>query len=440
MNYEQALEKIHSYDRFGSRLGLDRIKELMRRLGDPHRDMKIVHVAGTNGKGSVVRFVYTVLNRAGYRTGAFFSPYIEKFTERIEFAGSQISEEDLAACTERVTDEADRMVSEGLESPTEFEIVTATGLCYFAARQADVVVLEVGLGGLGDSTNIFDSPLVTAITSVDYDHMDVLGDTLPEIAEQKAGILKKNVPAVVSIKDEEARAAVKQKAEELNAPFYDVTEAEIKDVIMDVSGYTFSASFEMDGRQVNYDAVKLTMPGMHQVENAVCALHILQVLIDRGFSISEEDIRQGLVESVQLARFEVLYDDPCYIILDGAHNIGGAKALAYTMHELFDGKNVLMCVGILRDKEYEKMARMLNKLHCDFICTSVPTERGMPAYDLADAFGRAGAFVNGIYDDYREAFDACVRAIGSGHYDAVVWTGSLYLMGPVRRLFEGDGE
>ena len=138
------------------------------------------------------------------------------------------------------------------------------------------------------------------------------------------------------------------------------------------------------------------------------------------------------------ARFEVLYDDPCYIILDGAHNYGGARALAYTLHELFDGKNILLCVGILRDKEYEKMAKMLTKLHSDVICTSVPVERGMPAYDLADAFGRAGAFVIGIYDDYREAFDACVRSLQT--YDAVIWAGSLYLMGPVRRLFQGGEE
>ncbi len=437
MTYEQALEKIHSYIRFGSKLGLKRILELLKRLGDPHQDLKVIHVAGTNGKGSVCRFMYEVLNDAGFRTGAFFSPYIENFTERIQFAGSEISEEDLAACAEKVLEKAEEMVSDGLESPTEFEIVTAVGLLYFADQDPDFVILEVGMGGVDDATNVFEKPVVTAITSVDFDHMEVLGDTLPAIAEYKSGILKKKIPAVISVKDEQARAVVRQKAGELDAPFYDVTASEIADVVMDVSGYSFSVSFEMDGKAVEYKDVKLTMPGMHQVENAVCALHMIEILIRSGYSISEENIRKGLLDAVQPARFEVMYDDPCYIILDGAHNYGGARALAYTLHELFDGKNILLCIGILKDKEYDKMAKMLTKLHCDVICTSVPSvpERRMPAFDLADAFGRAGAFVIGIYDDYREAVDASVRSLHN--YDAVVWAGSLYLMGPVRRFFEG---
>ena len=438
MTYEQALEKIHTYQRFGSRLGLDRIRELLKRLGNPDRDLKVIHVAGTNGKGSVCRYLYEILNASGYRTGAFFSPYINQFTERIQCAGSMISEEELAEYAGMALEKAEEMIAEGLDSPTEFEVVTAIGLLYFASCHTDYVILEVGLGGVGDSTNIFEAPVVTAITSVDYDHMEVLGESLTEIAEQKAGILKRDVPVVAFIKDEDARNVVRQRAENLNAPYYDLTQAQITDVHMDVDGYSFGVSFDAVGLKLEYRDLKLTMPGMHQVENAVCALCILQIMMASGVHISEESIRKGLREAVQPARFEILYDDPCYIILDGAHNYGGARALAYTLHELFDGKNILLCVGILRDKEFDKMARMLTKLHCDVICTSVPTERGMPAYDLADAFGRAGAFVIGIYDDYREAFDACVRSLQS--YDVVVWAGSLYLMGPVRRLFEGGEE
>lgn len=435
MTYEQALEKIHSYIKFGSKLGIGRISELLRRLGSPDKDLKVIHVTGTNGKGSVCRFLYEILNASGYRTGAFFSPYIQRFTERIQFAGAEISEEDLAACAEKVLEKAEEMVADKLESPTEFEIVTAIGLLYFAGRNPDFVILEVGIGGVDDATNVFEQPLVTAITSVGMDHMEVLGETLPAIAEYKSGILKKEVPAVISIKDPEAREVVRQKAESLQAPFYDVTEAQTAGVIKDISGYTFSTSFLIGEKAVSYENIKVTMPGMHQVENAVCALHIVQVLIGLGYVIPEEMIRKGFLDAVQPARFEVLYDDPCYIILDGAHNYDGSRALAYTLHELFDRKNILLCVGILGDKEIPQMAKMLTKLHCDVICTSVPTERGIPAFDLADAFGRTGAFVIGIYDDYREAFDACVRSIHN--YDAVVWAGSLYLMGPVRDLFLG---
>lgn len=437
MNYDEALETIHSYLRFGSKLGLSRMNGLLDRLGHPEKDLKVIHIAGTNGKGSVCRYIYTILNEAGYRAGAYFSPYIEKFTERIECAGEQISEEDLARYTETVNDKAQEMVNSGEESPTEFEIVTAIGFMYFADQNTDFVVLETGLGGTGDSTNVIEKPLVTIITSVDYDHMAVLGNTLPEIAANKAGIFKKGVPAAVFIKDEEARAVASDRAAELGAPFYDINGASVSDVVKDIEGYSFSADYDINGVHHSYKDIRLAMAGMHQVENALCALYAVDILRGEGVDISDEALRSGFAKSVQPARFEVLYTDP-YIILDGAHNYAGAKALAYTLHEVLDGRNILLCIGILEDKEYQKMAQVLNKLHCDIICTSVPSERGMPAFNLADAFGRVGGFVIGIYDNYLDAFDASVRAAGA--YDAIVWAGSLYLMGPIRTLFTEGGQ
>ena len=189
MNYEEAIEKIHSFNVFGSRLGLERMKKLLELLGNPHENMKIIHVAGTNGKGSVCRYVYSVLEENGYRTGAYFSPYIENFTERIEFDRKEISRADLVRYTEEAIQGVEQMLTLGYESPTEFELVTAVGLLYFAAKKADYVVLEVGLGGKGDSTNICDKPVVTAITSISYDHMAQLGNTLELIAADKAGII-----------------------------------------------------------------------------------------------------------------------------------------------------------------------------------------------------------------------------------------------------------
>lgn len=436
MNYDEALETIHSYLKFGSKLGLSRMNELLDRLGRPEKDLRVIHVAGTNGKGSVVRYIYTVLNESGYRAGAYFSPYIEKFTERIECGGQQISEEDLVRYTEIVDEKAKEMVAEGHDSPTEFEIVTAIGFMYFAAQKVDFVVLETGLGGIGDSTNVIEKPLATIITSIDFDHMDVLGDTLPEIAANKAGIFKQGVPAAAFVKDEEARQVCIDKAAELDAPFYDITKAEISDVVKDIEGYSFSADFDMDGEHRSFKNIKLGMAGTHQIENALCALYCIEILRGEGVNIPDQALRSGLEKSKQPARFEIVYKDP-YVILDGAHNYAGARALAYTLHEVLDGKNILLCVGILEDKEYQKMAKVLNKLHCDIICTSVPVERGMPAFNLADAFGRVGGFVIGIYDNYMEAFNASVRA--SDAYDAIVWAGSLYLMGPIRAMFE-EGE
>ncbi len=433
MTYEEAMERIHSYEKFGSKLGLERMQELLQRLDHPEKDFKVIHVAGTNGKGSVCRYVYTVLQEAGYRAGAFFSPYIDRFTERIECGGQEISEEDLSKHTQTVCAAADAMTAEGFDSPTEFEIVTAIGFLHFAEQQPDFVILEVGLGGLGDSTNVIEQPLVTAITSIDFDHTAVLGDSLPEIAGQKAGIIKPGVPVVVRVEDEEAREVIRNKAASCGAPFIDALAADISDVVMDIHGYGFSASFEYDAEQLVWEKMQLSMAGTHQVHNAVCALHILQVLRAGGYVISDEAVRTGLRKAVQPARFEILHEDP-YFIVDGAHNFAGAKALAYLLHEVLDGKNILICVGILKDKEYQRMAQVLNKLHCDFMVTSVPGPRGMPAFDLADAFGRTGAFVTGIYDNFVNAFDASIMAAKA--YDAVVWTGSFYLMGPIKQLFE----
>lgn len=436
MNYDQALETIHSYLKFGSKLGLERMNALLDRLGHPEKDLKVIHVAGTNGKGSVCQYIYTILNEAGYRTGAFFSPYIEKFTERIQCAGEQIPEDDLVKYTEIVHEKAQEITAGGGESPTEFEIVTAIGFMYFAAQKTDFAVLETGLGGVGDSTNVVEKPLVTIITSVDYDHMEVLGDTLPEIAANKAGIFKQGVPAAALVKDDDARKVVIDRAAELGAPFYDVTEAVVTDVVKDISGYSFSVSFDMDGVHHSYENIKLSMAGMHQIDNALCAIYGIEILRGEGADITDEALRTGLGKAKQPARFEIIQENP-YVILDGAHNYAGARALAYTLHEVLDGKNILLCIGILEDKEYQKMAKVLNKLHCDIICTSVPVERGMPAFNLADAFGRVGGFVLGIYDNYLDAFNASVRAAGA--YDAIVWAGSLYLMGPVRTLLE-EGE
>ncbi len=469
MNYEETLEKIHSFNVFGSRLGLERMNKLLSLLGDPHEKLRVIHVAGTNGKGSVCRYVYSVLSDAGYKVGAYFSPYIERFTERIELAGQEISEQDLALYAERTLHAIDIMLAEGFESPTEFELVTAIGFLYFAEKEADFVILEVGLGGSGDSTNVCKKPLATAITSISYDHMAQLGNTLELIAADKAGILKESAPAVVCVNDFGAFEVIRGKAEILNVPFINVLEAEVSNMEEKLGGIRLSVVFSINNKKREYKDIEISMSGRHQADNALCALHIIEIIKDSGYDISDKAVYDGIKKAFQPARFEIVRREP-YLILDGAHNEAGVKALADTLLAHFPEGKFLLCIGVLKDKEFDKMARELCRLNADIIITSVPNPRSMAAAELADVFSGLEPYKSGnrsvfVREDYRQAvklaeelegrnrsgqvkpdgaFEAPAEIYGcraveiGGGYDAVVWAGSLYLIGPVRSLVRSE--
>lgn len=432
MNYEEALDRIHSFERFGSRLGLDRMEGLMRELGNPHRDLKVVHVAGTNGKGSVCRYVYTVLLEQGYHVGAYFSPFLERFNERIEMDGSPIPDQELPVYTERVLQAVHRMLEKGLESPTEFEVVTAIGLLWFAEKNADFVVLEVGMGGRGDSTNIFPSPVVTAITSISWDHMAVLGDTLPKIAYEKAGIIKPGVPAVVFVKDAEALEVIRECAAGRNAPLYDVSRMPCIIREESLRGSVFDTMVE--GRK--YRGMTVSMAGRHQVENALCALEILERMRQAGYEISGQAVRDGMRKAKQPGRLEILKTDPL-LIIDGAHNPDGVSALTETLLRYFPDGNILLCTGILRDKKYEEMVEELCRLKADLIITEVPNPRTSMADELADAFRKHELYQQHhrkirVIRSWADAVEQSLKL--RSDYQAVVWAGSLYLIGAVRSL------
>lgn len=437
MDYGRALEKIHGFNVFGSKLGLERMKKLLSLLGDPHKDMKVIHVAGTNGKGSVCRYIYTVLNECGYKAGAYFSPYLEEFTERIECGGRQISREELPLYTEQALAAAEKMTSEGYESPTEFELVTAIGLLYFKSQNADFVVLEVGLGGRGDSTNICDRPVAAVITSISYDHMNVLGSTLEEIAYNKAGIIKRGVPVCVNVKDQGAFSVIQNQAEELMSPVVDLRNASVTIKSCDINGSTFTAG--IDGLAL-FNDIKIKMRGHHQIENAVCALAAIAVMRIQGFRIPDDCVRAGMKRAFQPGRFELISKEP-YIIIDGAHNRAGAESLVETLIQEFDagkencGKRILLCTGILADKETGIMASQFARLRADIITTTVPNPRAMNAHELAGVFSTLEPYSTGKHsvtavDDWHEALAEAEKL--RDDYDIIVWAGSLYLIGPVR--------
>lgn len=432
MNYEEALNEIHSFERFGSRLGLDRMEGLMRELGDPHIDLKVIHVAGTNGKGSVCRYVYTVLLEQGYHVGAYFSPFLERFNERIEMDGSPIPDQELPVYTERVLHAVRRMLDRGLESPTEFEVVTAIGLLWFAEKKADFVVLEVGMGGRGDSTNIFPSPVVTAITSISWDHMAVLGDTLPKIAYEKAGIIKPGVPVAVFVKDAGALEVIRECAAGRGAPLCDVSRLPCIIREESLGGSVFDTMVE--GRE--YRGMAVSMAGRHQIENALCALEILEQMRQAGYAVSDQAVRDGMRKAKQSGRLEILMTDPP-LIIDGAHNPDGVSALTETLLRYFRNGNILLCTGILRDKKYEEMVQELCRLNADLIITEVPNPRTSTAEELADAFREQELYQQQhrqirIFPSWEDAVEQSLKV--RSEYQAVVWAGSLYLIGAVRSL------
>ena len=435
MNYNESLNLILNKMSLGIMPGLTRISTLLDKMGNPQDSIKIIHIAGTNGKGSVCRYLYTVLNECGYRTGAYFSPYLEDFTERIECGGRQISHDELPVYTEQALDAVEQMIIEVYESPTEFELVTAIGLLYFKAVNADFVILEVGLGGRGDSTNICDHPVATVIASISYDHMNVLGSTLEEIAYDKAGIIKRGVPVCVNVKDQGAFNVIKKQADELSAPVIDLRQAAVDVKSCDINGSMFTAG--IDGLALFKD-ITIKMRGQHQIENALCALAAIAVMRIQGFSVPDECVRSGMRKAFQPGRFEVISNDP-YTIIDGAHNRAGVQALVETLMQEFGAgaseKRMLLCTGILADKETRIMAEQLARLRADIITTTVPNPRAMAAEELAGVFSALEPYRSGertviSVDDWRSALaEAQERSSG---YDVTVWAGSLYLIGPVR--------
>ncbi|MDY2959598.1 MAG: folylpolyglutamate synthase/dihydrofolate synthase family protein [Hornefia sp.] len=421
-----AIDRIHEYLRFGTVLGLDRMKDLIDRLGNPQDDLDVIHVAGTNGKGSVCRYIYEVLRAGGYRAGIYSSPYLEVFNERIEFDGEYITDKELEDITDKVCAAADNMVSEGKESPTEFEIVTAIAFLFFKEKGADYVVLEVGLGGRGDSTNIVKEPLCSVITSISLDHTDRLGETVPEIAYEKAGIIKKNCPVVVGSKDAEAKAVLRKTATDMGAAFFDATRAIPKIVKSDMNGLAFSAEV----LDKEYKGINISMAGDYQADNAVTALYAIELLRRQDkVDITSKEIRQGMKNAKNIGRMEVLSEEP-WVIIDGAHNPDGAKSLKNNILKNFGEKKILMVLGILADKEVDEVLDTFKSITSDYIATEPANPRALAASELSSKIVAAGG--NSVTAE--SPSDAVKIAMDKrDEYDVILFAGSLYLIGSIRR-------
>ena len=431
MTYNEALEYIHSVCWKGSRPGLERITELCHRLGDPQNSLKFVHVTGTNGKGSTCAMTESVLRAAGYKTGLFTSPYVKTFNERMAVNGENIPNEKLAEVTALVKPYADEMA----DSPTEFELITAIALVYFKLEKCDIVVFEAGMGGRLDSTNVIERSEVSVITGVALEHTEYLGDTVPKIASEKAGIIKKGCPVVYGGRDfgelispeneKTAFSVVSEKAFELGS---ELTFCDYN--ALNVTGAT------LDGATLDYKehkGIRIPLLGLYQPENCVKALEVIAALRRRGYAISEDAVKEGLSRVVWRARFEKLRREPL-TLYDGSHNPEGICEAVKTLRYYFGDQKLNLLTGVMKDKDYVYMAQMLAPLAAEVFCVTPDNPRSLPSEELKNVYSGSG-----VRSSAYETVDEGVKAaIGSSRKDGapLICLGSLYMYAEVSEAVE----
>ena len=419
MSYESALEYIHAVRWQGHRPGLSRTRTLLAALGNPHKQLKFVHVAGTNGKGSTAAMLDSCLRAAGYHTGLFTSPFINRFNERIQVDGQPIGDEELEQLVERIRPAADAMA----EVPTEFEVITALGMLYFAQKHCDIVVLEVGLGGELDSTNVIDPPECAVITALGMDHVKELGPTLADIARAKAGIIKPGSPVVSYGGAPEADTVIAAATEAQGAPLTVVD----FDRLRVGEGSLEALYFDFDGLE------NLTLPlvGSYQPRNAAVAITALRVLRGRGWRIPDEAIRQGLANVRWPGRFEVLRADPVFL-LDGSHNAHGMRATVESLKARLPGQKFVFLLSIMADKDVDEMLDLLLPLADQFVTVTAHTPRALPAEELASRIAQRGVRAEAA-GSISEGVRRAIALAGEGPVCAL---GTLYFSGEVRQAFK----
>ena len=434
MTINEAIEYITSATWSQWRLGLERSYELLERVGRPDRQLRFVHVAGTNGKGSTCAMIESMLRAAGYKTGTYPSPYIEDFRERIQVNAEPIPADALCKLTESVKTEADKMD----DHPSQFEIITAIGMLWFAENDCDIVVLEVGLGGAYDSTNIIDAPEAAVITNIGLDHTEYLGDTLAEIARTKCGIIKSgsDVVAYPNSKDvtDVIEAACKEKGCRLE--FADFGRAEPLEADIDGQSFLWKDKSGCEAPAPGLPAlpalsVHTPLIGGYQLRNAAVALTVIETLRRRGWEISDDAIIKGMKNVAWPARFEVLGKDPVFI-LDGGHNRQCAEAVAESLEKYFPGGGLTMIIGVLADKDYEAILDILLPYASECLCVTPASDRALTAEELAKVIRSKGKEAAPC----GSAEEAVDKAVSAGA--PVLAFGSLYLAGLVRKAYRAQ--
>lgn len=415
MNVNEALNYIHSVSWKGSVPGLSRTRELLKRLGDPQKKLKFIHIAGTNGKGSTAAMLDSVLRAAGYRSGLYTSPFITCFNERMQVNGEMISDGELAEITEQVRPHAEAMD----DHPTEFELVTAIAMVYFARHACDIVVLEVGLGGELDSTNVIDTPEVAVICNIGYDHTEVLGDTLEKIAQAKAGIIKGG-DAVIYRGADSVETVFAERCKATGATLHRADFDGLRLLHSSFEGQVFDCG--------ERKALELPLLGRHQLKNAAVVLGAVDVLTKNGWHISEQQLRTGLKTVTWPGRFELLRKAPVFIV-DGGHNPQCIEALAKNIADYLPDMPITGLTGVMADKDYADMYRIVAPYITRFVTVTPCNPRALPAEKLADALASYGKPVTACGSVAEGVRTAIAQTEPNG---AVVAFGSLYMVGDIR--------
>lgn len=423
MNAEQAIAYIHSVCWKGSIPGLGRTQELLEKMGNPEKKLKFVHIAGTNGKGSTAAMTASILSKAGYRTGLYTSPYIYRFHERIQVDGVEISDEDLTEITEYVKPLADSMA----QSPTEFELVCCIAFEYFYRKKCEIVVLEVGMGGAWDATNVIEVPEVAVITNIGLDHTEYLGDTVEKIAETKSGIFKPHGHAVVYRSTPSVEAVYERVCAERDVS---LRKADFEGLVL--KAHTLEGQVFDCGSRKN---LVLPLLGDHQLHNASVVLSIADTLIGEGWNISEQNIYDGIRDVRWPGRFDIVCRKPLFII-DGGHNPQCIEALVKNIRDYLAGKKVVALTGVLADKDYADMYKPVMPLVDRFVCITPPNPRKLEAEQLARYLRQAGAQAQAsesILDGVKKAMEL------AGENGVVLCFGSLYSIGGIRDALKDLG-
>ncbi|URZ88277.1 bifunctional folylpolyglutamate synthase/dihydrofolate synthase [Floricoccus penangensis] len=430
-NEIDAVKWIHNRKKYGPKPGLMRVEALLELIGNPHSDLEIIHVAGTNGKGSTVSYLRSLLMEEGLKVATFTSPYIEMFNERIAIDGKFISNSDLT----RLVDKLKPSVEEIDKNPKttgipEFEFLTVLALEYFKEQDVDVVILEVGLGGLYDSTNIV-NPLITAITTIGMDHMDILGNTIEEIAYQKAGIIKKNIPLITGNIEQSALKVIEDKARQLDAPTYCLGQ-EYK-VLKSSSEEEWGETFYFENEEISIVDLNTPLQGLHQIDNAGLAIEIFYLYCQiKKIKFDIKKVRSSLKRTYWPARMEKVMEKPL-VVIDGAHNMPAIKSLIENLQSRYADKKIAILFSALESKSIDLMIeKLLNIDNADLIVSSFdfPKSLEISKHDFSN-------LDLSYKDDWEVVLDELLK---NDDYDLILVTGSLYFVSMVRLYFKGNSQ
>jgi dihydrofolate synthase/folylpolyglutamate synthase len=420
MTYKQALEYLYGLQKYGVKFGLSKTSNILKKMGNPHKGQKYIHIAGTNGKGSVSAMVESVLIRAGYKVGFYSSPHLVSFTERFRINRKEITKKQVALLTEEINGMIDPT-----EPPTYFEFATAMALAYFAREKVDFAIMEVGMGGRLDATNII-KPLVSAITNISLEHQSFLGNTLKEIAGEKAGIIKKGVNIITAATQPVVKEVFRKVSEERGAPYYEVG----RDVRYRSAGRKFSYyGLKREIRDIN-----LSLKGPFQHRNATLSLGILELLEKKGVTLDEDTIKRGIEETTWMGRVQVLSERPL-VVVDGAHNPGAAKVLAEAIKKDFTYKRLIVVLGIMKDKDMDSIVKEIAPLSDHIICSAPEYYRAAKPeelYRVVSAYSKKVETIDGLGVAIAKA-----KAM-AGPDDMILITGSLFTVGEALTVIDPE--